>query len=175
MNPTQENKTNLKNNELDYKIYIFDLDNTLYQYLKLNQVNTKSNQLEKVNPTLFKNLNGEKIIFSNANYRHVDMWLNQLTIKDNIDSIISCDIIQGYKPNPLLYLKINNIINMMPQNKTIYFFDDLPINLNPAKELGWITILITRNQSDLNNKYYDSWIDYKFNNINEALTFITTK
>jgi len=174
MNPTQENQTNLKkNNNLDYKIYIFDLDNTLYQYLKINGL--ESNQLETVDINLFKTLNGEKIIFSNGNYRHVDMWLNQLAIKDNINSIISCDIIQGYKPNPLLYLKINNIINLMPQNKTIYFFDDLPINLNPAKELGWITILITRNQNDLDNKYYDSWIDYKFHNINDALNFFTTK
>ena len=40
-----------------------------------------------------------------------------------------------------------------------YFFDDLPINLNPAKELGWITILITRNQNDLENPYYNSWIE----------------
>lgn len=174
--PKQNNNGNdICNGNNDYKIYIFDLDNTLYQYLKpLNKSNPtslESNQLEVIDTELFKQIDGEKIIFSNGNYNHVNMWLNKLTIKDDINSIISCDIIQGYKPNPLLYFKINNIMNLMPQKKKIYFFDDLPINLNPAKELGWVTILITRNQNDLTNKYYDSWIDYKFNNINDALNF----
>lgn len=154
--------------DINKNLYIFDLDNTLYQY---SGPDLDEKNLERIDKQLLMQVKGKKIIFSNATSPHIDFWLNKLDIREQFSSLLSCETMKGYKPNPLLYKRINNAILKLKSNENVYFFDDLPLNLNPAKYLGWTTVLITRNQDDLNNNFYDTWIDYKFANINQALIF----
>ena len=161
--------------DINKNLYIFDLDNTLYQYLDEDKDKDNNKNIEKINKTLLDRIVGKKIIFSNAKSHHIDLWLDILDIKDKFSSLLSCDNMNGFKPNPLLYKRINKAIINLKTNENVFFFDDLPLNLNPAKSLGWTTILITRNQSDLENEFYNSWIDYKFENINLALDFFISK
>lgn len=156
-------------------VYIFDLDDTLYQ-IKNNQF------INKVDKQELKKLKGIKIIFSNATFGHVNMFLKNLGITDMFNVIFSTDILGGYKPNPLLYKKIMDVCKLT-DNDNIYFFDNLPINLYPAHQYNWKTVLIhpedetinITNDNTSNEKLLDNmnkWLDYKFGNINDALKFI---
>ena len=61
------------------------------------------------------------ILFSNAKYLYCNYWLDILRIKKYFSVIISSDFINGYKPNPLLYKKINNY-NSINKNDNVYFW-----------------------------------------------------
>lgn len=144
--------------------FIFDLDNTLF-HIKDNIItkNVSSKLLEKIRDK------GFIILFSNAKYSYCNYWLDILNIKKYFSVIISSDYINGFKPNPLLYQKINNILGIN-QKDNIYFFDDITINLETSKQhlnKKWITILINNIKKE-NKKY----IDYKFDSINTSLEFI---
>lgn len=156
-------------------IYIFDLDDTLYQI--------KSNEyINKVNKQELRKLNGIKILFSNATFGHVSILMKELGITDIFNVVFTTDILGGYKPNPLMYEKIMKLCNLNDDDN-IYFFDNLAINLYPAKKYKWKTVLIipsdekiilsndTNNNENLLSKI-DDWLDYKFDNINDALKFI---
>lgn len=145
--------------------FIFDLDNTLFN-IKNNIINNT------VSSKLLESLNkkGKMILFSNAKYSYCNYWLDILNIKKYFSVIISSDFIDGHKPNPLIYQKINDLLGINEKDK-IYFFDDIKINLATAKEhlkKKWITILIHK---DCQKKNY---IDYYFNNINTSLRYLLT-
>ena len=143
--------------------FIFDLDNTLF--------NIKNNIIKNnVSSDLLKKLKtkGEIVLFSNAKYCYCNYWLDILNIKKYFSVIISSDFINGFKPNPLIYLKINNLLGI-EKNDNIYFFDDIIINLDTSKEhlnKKWTTILINKNNNNKKN------IDYTFKNINNSLEYI---
>jgi len=143
--------------------FIFDLDNTLFN-IKNNIIT--NNVSEKLLESLKKK--GQIILFSNAKYSYCNYWLDVLNIKKYFSVIVSSDFIKGFKPNPLIYQQINNLLGINEKD-TIYFFDDIKINLSTAKEhlkKKWITICITNN--DIHNKN----IDFYFKNINNSLEYI---
>lgn len=149
-------------------IYIFDLDDTLY---KID--NNKKTALT-INISLLNLLDGPKIIFSNATHNHCIAWLDILNIRQQFQAIFSYTSMNGYKPNPFLYNKITETCNLQNYDN-VYFFDDKPINLYPAKQLGWKTyligeLLLSEFFEDINNK--TKYIDAQFNNINNALEYI---
>lgn len=156
-------------------VYIFDLDDTLYQ-IKNNEY------INKVDKQELRKLNGIKILFSNATFGHVSILMKELGITDIFNVVFTTDILGGYKPNPLMYEKIMTLCNLN-ESDNIYFFENLAINLYPAKKYNWKTILIIPNDENIiisnnesnNNKLLskvDEWLDYKFDNINDALKFI---
>lgn len=156
-------------------IFIFDLDDTLYQ----KDENTDQ-YINLVDTKLFDNLDGDKILFSNASYNHCMNHLELLKLKDKFQAIFSYDILRGYKPNPSVYHKISYLCNLSLLEHNIYFFDNLAINLVYAKKLGWHTYLILPESEDiilsynedinnhLNSKI-DTFIDNRYDNINEAI------
>ena len=110
-------------------VYIFDLDDTLYQ--------VKDNQyINKVNKQELRKLNGIKILFSNATFGHVSILMKELGITDIFNVVFTTDILGGYKPNPLMYEKIMTLCNLN-ESDNIYFFENLAINLYPAKKYNW--------------------------------------
>lgn len=141
--------------------FIFDLDNTLFSLDVNNKIKNivSSNLLEKL-----KN-KGKLILFSNATYSYCVYWLDILSIKNYFSVIIASDSLNSFKPNPLLYKKINSICGISSED-TVYFFDDIEINLESSKNYKWTTILINTNNEK--KKY----IDYVFDNINESLEYI---
>ena len=67
-------------------IYIFDLDDTLYQI--------KSNEyINKVNKQELRKLNGIKILFSNATFGHVSILMKELGITDIFNVVFTTDIL----------------------------------------------------------------------------------
>lgn len=143
--------------------FIFDLDNTLF--------NIKNNIISNtVSCELLESLNqkGKIVLFSNAKYAYCNYWLDILNIKKYFSLIISSDFIDGFKPNPLIYKKINSLLGINKKDK-IYFFDDIKINLDTSKEhlnKKWITIWINKKSTKKNH------IDYCFNNINTSLKYL---
>ena len=124
------------------KYYIFDLDNTLY---KLNE-NMKI--VNTIDVTLLNKLKtqGTIIMFSNATHSHCYYWCSVLNIKEYFSSIISADNLQHTKPNPLSYEKVIELCNIK-ETDTVYFFDDIPINLYSASKYNWNTYLINKDNN----------------------------
>ena len=151
--------------------FIFDLDDTLYQNVILETNNKYTNKsLEVIKLENIKQLVkiGKLILFSNANNSHCQKWLQDLGIKEYFSFIVSYDTFNIYKPNPIVYQKVNNCCGITDKD-TVFFFDDLPINLLSAYKNKWNTILIKKNY--IKNKN-DIYIHNIFDNINLAINFI---
>lgn len=143
-------------------VYIFDLDDTLYQ-------NTSGSlNMHFVDRKILEQLQGTKIIFSNATYGYCMMWLNILGIRDLITAVFSCDLLGGYKPNINIYTKLMVACNINCDTHNIYFFDNLAINLIPAHELGWHAIHIQPNIEGIIKPKFT-----RFDDINTALICYT--
>tara|TARA_A100001015_G_C14974249_1_gene706507 strand:- start:860 stop:1309 length:450 start_codon:yes stop_codon:yes gene_type:complete len=141
--------------------FIFDLDNTLFSLDTNNKIkNVVSSNLLKILKE-----KGKLILFSNAKYLYCIYWLDILRIKKYFSVIISSDFINGFKPNPLLYKKINKLCGIKNNDK-VYFFDDIEVNLESSKTVKWITILI----NEKNNK--KKHIDYNYNDINTSIEYL---
>ena len=69
------------------------------------------------------------------------------------------------------YVHQKIIENNKSENNHYYFFDDMKENLQSAKNMGWITILI--HPDFVNQK--ESYIDYSFPNIYQALIYFQLK
>ena len=150
--------------------WIFDLDNTLYDYISsemrgfnYNHLKYEPNKIQKL-----KQLNGKRIIFSNGNLLHVMACIRKMKL-ERVFHKVSCRELHGMKPHFYSYVSLYKIANMNKKDRCI-FFDDLIENLVGAKNFGWITVLINPNTKEkdyLQNKN----IDFYFPNINEALDF----
>lgn len=153
--------------------WIFDLDNTLYDFIETNYERFNYNNLvydnEKNNK--LKKLKGKKIIFSNGNLLHVMACIRKMKL-EKIFHKVSCRELHGLKPHYFSYISLYRIANIQKEDKC-FFFDDLIENLVAAKNFGWFTILINPN---LNKKDYinNKNIDFYFPNINEALDYFLT-
>ena len=151
--------------------WIFDLDNTLYDYIENsnNKFNYNYLTFDKNKNHKLKQLKGKRIIFSNGNLLHVMACIRKMKL-EKIFHKVSCRELHGLKPHVFSYLSLYRIANIQKDDKC-FFFDDLIQNLVTAKNFGWITILInpSLNEKDyINNKN----IDFYFSNINQALDFI---
>lgn len=158
-------------------VYIFDLDNTLYQKHNGKIINT-------INPTLFDKLNGKKILLSNARFYYCIKIIKMLNITNKFSSIITPDLLENiYKPNPLIYIKLLELCGISSASHNIYFFDDTPSNLiYPKNKLDWKIILINPNKeitlsndASINNRLtmiLHNILDYRFNNINDAISYL---
>ena len=154
--------------------WIYDLDFTLYQ---LNPEEKFDYSLLNYNPLLnnnLKSLNGKKILFTNGNLLHTLSCIRKMKL-ENIFHKISCRELTGFKPNINSYMRLFKLANIN-FNETTYFFEDTIENLLIAKNLGWITILISPNRNIRRNiKNNFPKIDYVFNDIIEATNFFLNK
>jgi len=167
-------------------ILVFDLDNTLLHLsnlqLKLLQLNANSNiNTRKVYHTiipkntklkkLLSKYNNPKFIFSNAQISHVIYSLESLDLLDYFTNIYSHTTVQLYKPHLFSYYLVQSNIakKLSTTNFQLFFFDDLIENLKGAKQFNWTTILIGYSTTN------ESYIDYCFTTIEEALTYFKNK
>ena len=146
------------------KVYLFDLDDTLYQNI--------DNECRYANVELIKKLDGTKIIFSNAKHFYCLHWLNKMGMSDCFQVVIASDILNGYKPYPIVYLKLMSLCGLTHQDD-ITFFDNLGINLVTAKKLKWKTVLIHPDvysrKVPMELYKYNEFIDEKYSNLDLAL------
>ena len=146
--------------------FIFDLDETLYKYTENFTVKNT------INKELLKRLSkyGTIIMFSNATHSHCVYWCEILGVKEYFNSILSCDIVNEVKPNPLSYKKVIELAGIKPTHN-VFFFDDQAINLyNAFKDYNWKTILINENNDS--HKIETIQLDYitkQYSNINDAI------
>ena len=119
-------------------------------------------------------LEGKKIIFTNATFKHAKKILKILELEHDFDQIIDIkDLEYIPKPDKRSYKKLLECLNLNKENldKTI-FFEDTVKNLIPAKELGITTVWM---ENSINEKDFIkncNFIDYSFNNLNEFLDTI---
>ena len=147
--------------------FIFDLDDTLYQ--NTSDIVVDDSKLDKLSKL------GKLILFSNATNKHCIEWLEQLKISKYFTVIISSDTFNMYKPNPNLYKRLISNCGILSRD-TVFFFDDMQINLYPAWEIGWNTILIKKDFDK--TKFYklnlknNNYIHNNFDDINIALDYV---
>lgn len=148
--------------------WIFDLDYTLYDipidvnfnYSLLKQDTQLSYLLEK--------LPFNKFIFTNGTFQHGMSCLQIMNILNNFDKIVARDTINDLKPNITSFKQFINLTNIKNKDKCIFFEDNID-NLMQAKNLGWITVLITKKHIINEN------IDFQFPNIHVALNYFLSK
>jgi len=94
----------------------------------------------KLNRAL-SNLKGRKIIFTNANKKHVNDVLKRLEITDMFDEIFDIKM-ANYIPKPDIepYKAIIKKFNIRPESTIM--FDDIAKNLVPASKIGFATVWI---------------------------------
>ena len=148
--------------------WIFDLDYTLYDLpieIKFDYTLLKSDsQLDY----LLKNLPFKKFIFTNGTFNHGMMCLDKMNIINNFDKLIARDTINDLKPNFSSYRQFIEMTNIKSKDKCVFFEDSID-NLIQAKNFGWITVLITK-ENVINEN-----IDLQFPNIYVALNYFLSK
>ncbi|AFS48422.1 MAG: pyrimidine 5'-nucleotidase [Alphaproteobacteria bacterium] len=98
---------------------------------------------EKLGETI-KNLSGNKYIFTNANYGHVEKVLDKLKMNNIFDGCF--DISESdYLPKPHkdVYDAFQKKFNL--DNSSTAMFEDLHINLKEPHAMGWKTVWVTNN------------------------------
>ena len=149
-------------------IWVFDLDNTLYE------TETKSySDIHKDNylRCLLTNLEGDKYIFTNAVKIHARRVLHRLGILDLFIDIVDREQMRALKPSMKSYRYFISYIQNHHQQKIdsktkIVFFEDSIENLYiPKKMFNWITVYIS---SDRNHSY-KKYIDFTFRTIHNAV------
>jgi putative hydrolase of the HAD superfamily len=89
-----------------------------------------------------------KFIFSNGDRAHILRVLTALGIEDRFDGIIDIFATDfACKPSEAAYRAAVRLAASAPAERCV-LVDDLPRNLAPAKELGWITVLVHNRAAD---------------------------
>ena len=155
------------NNEEAFNIqkkYFLEYGTTLSGLMKKNNIDTDEFlefvhdiDLEILKPDkklnkIISNLPGKKFIFTNGSKKHAQNVLKKLemnAIFDDIFDIKDSNFIP--KPNMEAYTTFINKMGI-DVNKSI-MFEDIARNLQPAKELGIISVLIQRDLPLRNDKF----------------------
>ena len=124
-----------------------------------------------------KKIIGNKIIFTNASFKHAEKILNALNIREFFDIIVDIKDL-GYVPKPNVqsyqnFLKKINLKNF-DLSKTI-FLEDTVKNLIPAKELGMTTVWMKNEMNEKDFALNSNFIDYSFNNFKSFLMSINLR
>ena len=115
-----------------------DPDHFLDEVHRLDYSIVSSNK--KLNEELHK-LEGRKIIYTNANKKHVLDVLNRIDLNNFFDEIFDIKM-ANYVPKPELkpYEQIINLYNI--EAKSSAMFDDIAKNLVPAKKVNFTSVWI---------------------------------
>lgn len=92
---------------------------------------------------LLQALPQHKLIFTNASSQHARNVLRVLDVEDFFEYIIGVEEVDYIpKPDPRAYTRCQEKTGVDPTRSM--FIDDLPENLEPAKAMGMITVLVTQ-------------------------------
>ena len=148
--------------------WIFDLDLTLYQLPMGVDFNYEYLSHDHQLIYLLKSLPSYKIMFTNGTLDHAKKSINKINLYNIFKNIVARDTINTIKPRNEAYLRCMEMSNIKFNDKCV-FFDDLPENLIESKNVGWITVLINK------NNYIHEDIDFWFPNIYVALNYFLTR
>lgn len=156
--------------------YIYDIDLTLYSendYKDSNDDDIFYGSFKK-KPELKKLLEenpGTKYLLTNANMEHSSEVLNRLELADIFEDIITAYDVKEFKPKADIYYVAEHEFKLKNED-TVYYFEDLKENLEAAKKLtNWKTVLI----NPKSNVSKESYIDYTFKTIEDAMIFFNKK
>tara|TARA_B100000575_G_scaffold110656_1_gene88099 strand:- start:1714 stop:2202 length:489 start_codon:yes stop_codon:yes gene_type:complete len=159
------------------KILIFDIDDTLIMHTKDRHDYYTMNSGETLKQLLDQIKYDKIYIYTNGTYSHGYNVTKNLKIYD-VALIFARDNIPIPRPKQMKpslqsfnYVHKTIIQNIQSEKNQYYFFDDMKENLQTGKTLGWITILI--HPDFVNQK--ESYIDYAFPNIYQALVYFQLK
>ena len=135
-------------------IYVFDLDDTILMHKQFKYgLDYDLIQYDKNIDLFLSQLNGPKYIYTNGTYGHADKTLQMMNLSHHFQTIYARDTLDYMKPEYLSFKQV--YIDILEQNNlsyydnhTVYFYDDLLVNLNTAKKIGWNTIWIHPNYRD---------------------------
>ena len=115
-----------------------DPDHFLDEVHRLDYSIVGSNKI--LNEELYK-LEGRKIIYTNANKKHVIDVLDRIDLTNFFDEIFDIKM-ANYIPKPELkpYEEIINLFNIKPETSAM--FDDIAKNLVPAKKVNFTSVWI---------------------------------
>lgn len=142
---------------MNYKVYVFDLDDTLY----LHKVDLTYSYIYNFNLKKFlEKLKNKKITMCIATHnKYPYMLLDRLNIKhyfshiisESKDTNITCNLIENYTSKIDM---MNDIITKTNCKKSeIIFFDDNTYNINQIESMGIKSILVSHTLGILFNDY----------------------
>jgi putative hydrolase of the HAD superfamily len=83
----------------------------------------------------------DKVIFTNASREHAERVLAVLGVEHHFSRIIDVrDMAYESKPQPAAYQRICEMLSVRPEECMLV--EDNPRNLQPAKEIGMVTVLV---------------------------------
>ena len=136
-----------------------DPDHFLDEVHRLDYSIVGSNKI--LNEELHK-LEGRKIIYTNANKKHVLDVLNRIDLNNFFDEIFDIKM-ANYVPKPELkpYEQIINLYNI--EAKSSAMFDDIAKNLVPAKKVGFTPVWVDAGYENFSDdiKASKEYLDYQ--------------
>ncbi len=103
-----------------------------------------------------------KIIFTNADYRHMDRVLDRLELSTNFEKFTCFDSNFHFKPEPEAFEVFLN--KMKLDAKRCVFFEDNLKNIEMAKQYGMTTVFVAEEP-----QFQPSFCDYQVQTITEGL------
>ena len=144
-----------------------DPDHFLDEVHRLDYSIVGSNKI--LNEELHK-LQGRKIIYTNANKKHVIDVLDRINLTNFFDEIFDIKM-ANYIPKPELkpYKQIIDLFNIEPKSSAM--FDDIAKNLVPAKNVGFTSVWIDAGYENFSDdiKASKQYLDHETTNITEFL------
>jgi putative hydrolase of the HAD superfamily len=120
-------------------------------------------------------LPGRKILFTNGDSRYAGRVLDRLGLTERFDAV-HCILASGLQPKPrqVAYDSLVAAHDIIPGRSI--FFEDMAINLRPAKAMGMTTVWVANDSPWSGHALADhSHIDYKIDDVSLSLSTLTTK
>ena len=154
-------------------VFVFDIDDTIIMHTKEPNDYYDSNYNTILSEILSEFKDVKFYAYTNGTFGHGKAVADNLNLP--LERVFGRDTIPFMKPEQKSFLFVDTEIRSELkekgiQVKDIFFFDDLRDNLYVASRFTWKTILI---DPSIGKK--ESYIDYVFPNIYEALLHLKTK
>jgi putative hydrolase of the HAD superfamily len=110
--------------------------------------------------SIFRTIDCKKILFSNSIFSHTQKVLKRLEIFDYFSNIFTIESFNYlFKPNLEIYILLLKKLNVKASD--CYYFDDAIKNLIPAGQIGFKTVLVSKECTK------DIGIDYHISDIHQ--------
>jgi putative hydrolase of the HAD superfamily len=120
-------------------------------------------------------LPGRKFVFTNADTRYAVRVLDRLGLATSFDGI-HCILATGLQPKPRQIAYDSLIAAHAITPKTSIFFEDMAINLQPAKAMGMTTVWVANDSPWAGAAPSDqTHIDYKIDDVSACLSGLNLK